>query len=135
MDCIFTEVPWTVLIMPACEGWLSSLSSTDRVGILQDAKLLAEFGPQLGRPHVDHIKGSKYANMKELRSRFDGHQYRTLFAFDPKQQAVLLIGGDKVGQDQARFYKTLIKQADATYERHLTRIPKGKSKQQHGENP
>ena len=59
-----------------------------------------------------------------LRSRFAGHQYRTLFAFDPKQHALLLIGGDKVGQDQARFYKALIKLADAIFDRHLARIAK-----------
>jgi hypothetical protein len=119
--------------MPECEGWLSSLSSADRVGILQDAKLLTEFGPQLGRPYVDHIDDSKHTNMKELRSRFDGHQYRTLFAFDPKQQAVLLIGGDKVGQNQERFYKALIKLADSAYDRHLARIAKEKAKPHHGD--
>jgi hypothetical protein len=128
-------VPWTIYIVPECEGWLSGLSSSDRVNILQDAKLLAEFGPQLGRPHVDHIKGSRHANMKELRSRFDGHQYRTLFAFDPRQQAVLLIGGDKVGQDQGRFYKALVKLGDSIYDRHLARLTKEKSKHHHGDKP
>ena len=66
--------------------------------------------------------------MKELRSRFSGHQYRTLFAFDPKQQALLLIGGDKVGQDQGRFYKALIKQADAILDRHIAIISKSKNR-------
>jgi hypothetical protein len=113
-----------VLLAPECEAWLNALPSTDRVGILQDAKLLAEFGPQLGRPHVDHLKGSKHGNMKELRSRFAGHQYRTLFAFDPRQRAILLIGGDKVGQGEGRFYQALIKQADAIFDRHLIRVAK-----------
>jgi hypothetical protein len=35
--------------------------------LLAVAKLLAKFGPQLGRPHVDTLNGSEYANMKELR--------------------------------------------------------------------
>jgi len=39
-------------------------------GLLAVAKLLADYGPQLGRPHADTLKGSKHANMKEL--RFEG---------------------------------------------------------------
>jgi hypothetical protein len=118
------KMPWTVLLSAECAAWLDSLPANDRVEIMQDVLLLQDAGPQLGRPQVDHIKGSKHTNMKELRSRFGGHQYRTLFAFDPKQQALLLIGGDKVGQDQSRFYKTLIKQADAILTRHLANIAK-----------
>lgn len=121
-------MPWTVLLSKECEAWLDSLPADDRVAILQDTTLLHSIGPQLGRPHVDHIKGSKHANMKELRSRFGGHQYRTFFVFDPKQQALLLIGGDKVGQDQGRFYKTLIKQADAILDHHLTKLAKAKDR-------
>ena len=29
--------------------------------------MLEYFGPQLGRPHVDTLEGSKHPNMKELR--------------------------------------------------------------------
>ena len=65
-----------VLLSPECESWLDGLPADDRVAILQDARLLEAAGPQLGRPQVDHIKGSKHSNMKELRSRFGGHQYR-----------------------------------------------------------
>ena len=118
------KMTWSVFLSSECEAWLDGLPAIDRIAILQDAHLLEVAGPQLGRPQVDHIKGSKHSNMKELRSRFAGHQYRTLFAFDPKQHALLLIGGDKVGQDQARFYKALIKLADAIFDRHLVRIAK-----------
>ena len=115
---------WAILLSSECEAWLDGLPVSDRVAILQDARVLETAGPQLGRPLVDHIKGSKHSNMKELRSRFGGHQYRTLFAFDPKQHALVLIGGDKVGQDQGRFYKALIKLADAIFDRHLARLAK-----------
>ena len=115
--------------MPECQAWLDRLPAADRVGILQDAKLLQEFGPQLGRPHVDTMKGSRHANLKELRSRHAGHQYRTLFAFDPKQRAILLLGGDKVGQDEKRFYGALIKQADALYDRHLLQIEREQARE------
>jgi hypothetical protein len=110
--------------MPACQDWLDSLPSADRVGILQDSLLLQEFGPQLGRPHVDTMRDSKHLNMKELRSRHAGHQYRTLFAFDPKQRAILLL-----------FYKALIKQADSIYDRHLAQLAKDKARARHGKKP
>ena len=129
---------WTVQLSPECEAWLDGLPVGDRVAILQDAHLLEAAGPQLGRPQVDHIKGSKHSNMKELRSRFGGHQYRTFFAFDPKQHALLLIGGDKVGQDQGRFYKALIKLADTIFDRHLARLAKdakAKANQRPGAQP
>ena len=35
--------------------------------ILAHGRLLEQFGPQLGRPRVDTLKGSSYGNMKELR--------------------------------------------------------------------
>jgi hypothetical protein len=126
---------WAVLLMPEFQHWLDGLPSADRVGILQDAMLLQEFGPHLGRPHVDTMKGSRYPNMKELRSRHAGHQYRTLFAFDPKQRAVLLLGGDKVGQDEGRFYNALIKQADALYARHLVQVAKEQARERQGRKP
>jgi hypothetical protein len=121
--------------MPECQGWLDSLPSADRVGILQDAILLQAFGPQLGRPHVDTMKGSKHPNMKELRSRHAGHQYRTFFAFDPKQRAILLLGGDKVGQDERRFYQSLVKRADAIYDRHLVRVTSELARERQGKKP
>jgi hypothetical protein len=36
--------------------------------LLAHAKLLQSYGPDLGRPTVDTLKGSKHANMKELHS-------------------------------------------------------------------
>ncbi len=87
-------------------------------------ELLKEFGPVLGRPHADALKGSKYANMKELRFRADHGVWRVAFAFDPKRSAILLIGGDKRGKDQKQFYKRLIEQADKRYANHLDNLNK-----------
>ena len=87
--------------------------------LLAHAKLLEQLGPILGRPTVDTLNGSKYSNMKELRFQQAGHQWRVAFAFDPERQAILLVGGDKTGADQKRFYKRLIAAADDHYSRHL----------------
>lgn len=73
---------------------------------------------------MDTLKGSGHANMKELRFDWNGEVWRVAFAFDPKRQAILLVGGDKGGADQRRFYKRLIAIADARYDDHLATLKK-----------
>ena len=73
-------------------------------------RVLETYGPQLGRPLVDTVKGSRHKNMKELRVQSLGRPFRIFFAFDPKRQAVLLIGGNKTGDKT--FYETMIRKAD-----------------------
>lgn len=82
-------------------------------------RLLEEDGPQLGRPFADTLKGSAYANMKELRVTARRLAIRIAFAFDPKRNAVLLVAGDKRGVSETRFYKMLIAKADRLFARHL----------------
>lgn len=57
--------------------------------------------------------------MKELRFNADNGVWRVAFAFDPDRQAILLVAGDKAGVAQKRFYKNLIKIADARFDTHL----------------
>lgn len=86
--------------------------------------LLEKFGSQLGRPQVDTLKGSQYANMKELRFNAADGVWRVAFAFDPKRCAILLVAGDKSGSSQRKFYKKLIKKADARFAMHLSQLKK-----------
>lgn len=86
------------------------------------AQLLAEFGPGLGRPTVDTLKGSRHANMKELRFTWNGQIWRVAFAFDPQRRAVCLVGADKAGKDVRRFYRRLLEVADARYAQHLSEL-------------
>lgn len=95
--------------------------------IFAKVNLLQLFGPALGRPHVDTLKGSKHANMKELRADTAVSVLRIAFAFDPQRAAVLLIGGDKSGVNQRRFYKRLITKADRFLDEHLARLGKSGS--------
>ena len=83
------------------------------------ARFLQQFGPQLGRPRVDTLKGSRHANMKELRFSAADGEWRVAFAFDPKRKAILLVGGDKSGVSEKRFYRELIRKADERFEAHL----------------
>ena len=86
------------------------------------ARVLQEFGPQLGRPRVDTLKGSRHANMKELRFSAADGEWRVAFAFDPRRKAILLVAGDKSGGSEKRFYRELIRKADERFDAHLTRI-------------
>jgi hypothetical protein len=83
---------------------------------------LREYGPLLGRPEVDTLKESKYANMKELRFKADGGVWRVAFAFDPERNAILLVAGDKAGASEKKFYKRLIEKADKRYKEHLDNL-------------
>jgi hypothetical protein len=100
--------------------------------LLAHAKLLAAFGPDLGRPTVDTLKGSRHTNMKELRFSWSGQVWRVAFAFDPQRQAILLVGGDKGGADQRRFYKRLLAVADARYDDHLDTLSQSTKEAKHG---
>ena len=89
------------------------------------ALLLEQFGPRLGRPRVDTLKGSRHANMKELRFDAADGVWRVAFAFDPKRNAVLLIAGDKSGGGEKRFYRRLIaKRPTIRFDQHLSRTKK-----------
>ena len=90
--------------------------------LLAHGKLLQEFGPDLGRPAVDTLKGSRHSNMKELRFAWEGQVWRIAFAFDPRREAILLAGGDKGGANERRFYKRLIATADRRFDEHLAAL-------------
>jgi hypothetical protein len=98
------------------------LSETVQDVLFAQAKLLEQFGPRLGRAHVDTLNGSTHPNMKELRFDADGGVWRVAFAFDPRRRAMLLAAGDKSGTSQKRFYRRLIETADERFDAHLARI-------------
>nr|WP_228486481.1 type II toxin-antitoxin system RelE/ParE family toxin [Paludibaculum fermentans] len=94
--------------------------------LLAHIELLEHFGPQLGRPRVDTLNGSRHANRKELRFDTAEGVWRFAFAFDPKRRAIILCGGDKSGGSGKRFYRQLIDRADDRFDAHLAVIRKQK---------
>lgn len=112
-------MPWVVLFHGAFEPEFARLDEAMQNALLIETALLEQFGPNLGRPHVDTLKGSKHRNMKELRIRTSDGVWRFAFAFDPRRRAVILIGGDKSGIAKGRFYQPLIKRADDRFDRWL----------------
>jgi len=115
---------WIVRFEDEFEQEFLALEQEVQDELLAVARLLAEHGPQLGRPYVDTLKGSKHTNMKEL--RFDAMRgvWRVAFAFDPRRHGILLVAGDKSGVSQQRFYKQLIAKADKRFAAHLERLKK-----------
>lgn len=87
--------------------------------LLMHVRTIQQCGPMLGRPLVDTLNGSKFANMKELRFKEKGSVWRFAFAFDPERAAIILVGGNKRGKNQDKFYKDLISVADQRFEEHL----------------
>ena len=112
-------MPWTVAFSAEFEAEFDELPQDVQDAILARALLLEREGPTLGRPQADTLTGSKHANMKELRCNAADGVWRIAFAFDPDRQAILLVGGDKSGGSEKRFYKQLIARADDRFDRHL----------------
>lgn len=88
--------------------------------------LLESQGPQLPFPYSSGINGSRHGHMRELRIQHAGRPYRVLYAFDPRRTAILLIGGDKTGND--RWYEQFVPRADDLYDEHLEDIERGLAK-------
>ena len=120
----YSRVKWEVEFHKDFDPEFDALPDDVQNELLAHALLLERFGPQLGRPRVDTLNGSRHANMKELRFDAAGGVWRVAFAFDRKRNAVLLIAGDKSGGGEKRFYRQLITKADERFDEHLSRTKK-----------
>jgi hypothetical protein len=111
---------WEVKVSDEFIEWYDSLSEHEGESVNFAVDMLVEYGPTIGRPYVDTLNGSAYPNMKELRVQHQGRPYRILFAFDPRRNAYLILGGDKTGDKD--WYLDAIRRADAIYAQHLVEI-------------
>lgn len=119
---------WEVEFEDAFEAEFLAFDQEIQDALLAVAKLLIDYGPQLGRPYADTLKGSKHPKMKELRFQALQGEWRAAFAFDPERKAILLVAGDKSGASQTRFYKQLIAKADRRFSAHLQKLKAGRKK-------
>jgi hypothetical protein len=120
---------WEVILHGEFEPEFDALPEGVQDELLAHARLLQQFGPQLGRPRADTLNGSRHANMKKLRFDAADGVWRVAFAFDPNRKAILLACGDKSGGSEKRFYRQLIERADTRFNGHLARIRREKEKQ------
>lgn len=111
---------WEVEFTDEFEAWWNTLSEGEQESVDVSVRLLEARGPGLRFPHSSGIHGSKHGHMRELRTQHAGHALRTLYAFDPRRAAILLIGGAKSGDD--RWYETHVPLADRLYDEHLAQL-------------
>ncbi len=105
-----------VVVSGEFKGWYEELSLEEQESVFRVVTLLEGRGVSLGYPYSSAIEGSRHG-LRELRIQHQGRPYRVLYAFDPERRAVLLLGGDKTGQD--RFYEEYLPRAEAIWERYL----------------
>lgn len=112
-----SSMEWDVEFTAQCEEWYMALtaSEAESVGFVID--LLVSQGPHLKMPYSSQIKGSRFGSLRELRVQHEGRPYRILYAFDPRRSALLLLGGDKTGDN--RWYERMIPRTEALLEEHL----------------
>ena len=111
---------WEIEVTDQFEDWFRGLPDDTKDDIEAIVDLLEEQGPSLARPHADHIRRSRHPNMRELRVQSNGQPFRIFYAFDPRRSAILLIGGNKAGNN--RFYDRYVPVADDLYDIYLAEL-------------
>ena len=116
---------WDIDTTHLFDEWFVTQTEALKEDMLAAMIILSEYGPQLGRPYADTVDDSDFPNMKELRVQHQGNPIRAFFAFDPARRGIVLCAGDKTGVKEKRFYKEMIKLADAEFRKHLKRGENG----------
>jgi hypothetical protein len=115
-------VEWEIEYTDEFEEWWDGLNEAEQEDVAAYVTLLEKKGPTLPYPYSSDIRGARHTHMRELRVQHKGRPYRVLYAFDPRRAAILLIGGDKTGDD--RWYETNVPLADELYDRHVAALEK-----------
>jgi hypothetical protein len=113
---------WAVEYTDEFENWWVTLTENEQDSVDVVVGLLEIKGPNLPFPYSSGIQGSRHTHMRELRIQHKGEPYRVLYAFDPRRTAILLLGGNKVGED--RWYEDSVPRADKLYDEHLEELKK-----------
>ncbi len=118
---------WDVEFTDELASWWETLDEREQESVDASVQLLEARGPQLGYPHSSgiaqsSIAQSRHAHMRELRVQHDGQPYRILYAFDPRRSAILLIEGNKTGDN--RWYDVFVPIADRFYDEQLAELRK-----------
>ena len=111
---------WAVEYTHEFGQWWDRLSEAQQDDVAAMVELLTEHGPGLPFPYSSGVARSRHNKMRELRIQSAGNPLRVFYAFDPRRFAILLIGGNKVGND--RFYRRYVPLADRLYDEHLEEL-------------
>lgn len=113
---------WDIEYTDEFGEWWDELTEGQQESVRASVKLLGDYGAALPFPHSGGVNGSRHNHMRELRIQHAGRPFRVLYAFDPRRCAILLIGGDKTGND--RWYEEYVPIADRLYDEHLETLKK-----------
>jgi hypothetical protein len=111
---------WAVEFSDEFGEWWDGLDAAEQKSVDFSVILLSEAGPTLKMPHSSGVESSRHKHMRELRIQHQGRPYRVLYAFDSRRTAILLIGGDKSGND--RWYEKYVPKGDDIYDQHLKEL-------------
>ena len=111
---------WEVEYTNEFGQWWEELSESQQESVYAKVRLLEIEGPHLPYPHTSDIGSSRHGSIRELRVQSGGRPIRIFYAFDPRRTAILLIGGDKTGND--RFYEEYVPVADDLYDKYLAEL-------------
>ena len=111
---------WRVEFTDEFGRWWDDVTVEGQEDVDASVRLLEKYGLALPFPHSSGVKQSRHSHMRELRIQHHGRPYRVLYAFDPLRAAILLIGGDKTGNE--RWYDEHVPLADRLYDEHLAQI-------------
>ena len=114
------SVAWDVEVTDEFKAWWIELTEAERVSVERAVLLLEERGPQLPFPYSSGVAGSRHSAMRELRAQHRGRPYRVFYIFDRRRVALLLLGGDKTGDD--RWYDKNVPLADQIYDNYLAEV-------------
>ncbi|MDP2955308.1 MAG: type II toxin-antitoxin system RelE/ParE family toxin [Longimicrobiales bacterium] len=112
---------WKIETSEEFDEWWTGLDAETQEELAVVIGLLSQDGPNLPRPYADKLRASRI-DLRELRKNvYDRmnrkHVYRVLYAFDPRRNVFVCLGGDKAGHD--RWYERNIPRAEAIFARHL----------------
>lgn len=111
---------WEVEYTNEFKEWWDSLTEREQDDVSDVVDLLVERGRHLSHPYSSQIRSSRHGNMRELRAQSGGDPLRVVYAFDPRRTAILLIGGNKTGNN--RFYRQYVPRADRLYDQYLDEL-------------
>lgn len=66
---------WDVETTETFDNWFDAQTVALKEDLLAAMLILAEYGPQLGRPFADTVNDSQFSNMKELRVQHQETRY------------------------------------------------------------
>lgn len=116
------RVKWEIEFTDEFGEWWNDLDEALQDEIDRVVGMLEDRGPTLDFPYTSDVGTSAYGNMREMRIQHLGRPIRVFYAFDPRRAAIVLIGGDKTGLSDKRFYGQFVPIADNLYAAHLKEL-------------